>query len=72
LQTASARARELTKKNHGSSAGRWLALGVCVLLAFVVVGGSWQWNVGGVRDRVAARAPAVKAVMDWARGLLPQ
>lgn len=75
LHSASARARELTKKNRASarsSTGRWLAACVCALLALVVVGGSWRWNVGGVRDRVAARVPAVRALLDWGKALLPE
>jgi hypothetical protein len=55
-----------------SSMGRLVTLALSGLLAFILVGKLWGWNVGGVRDRVAARAPAVKVLLDWGSALLSE
>jgi hypothetical protein len=55
-----------------SSTGRLLIFGLFALLVSVLVGASWTGNVGGVRERVAARAPAVKALVDRGLALLSE
>ena len=75
LQSASARARALTRKQGASarsSVARWLTVGVTALLAFAVFGKVWGSDIGGIRELAAARAPAVKALMDWSRAFLSE
>jgi hypothetical protein len=52
--------------------GRLLTVVVYALLALVLGGALWVRNVGGVRERAAAAAPAVKALLVWGRALLPE
>ena len=64
------RLRRTKRRSTRSFLGRLLVVATYALLVFVVTGELWVRNVGGVRERVAAGAPAVKALLERGTALL--
>jgi hypothetical protein len=72
LLSDSERRRQTNRRSARSSLGRLLIVASCALLFLVLIGELWGRNVGGIREQVAARAPAVKALLERGTALLSQ